>query len=444
MKFMTVSLPEEILREEGAGNFSKAKNMIKQRLKDDLPAMMKERLRYELERIDRILKCYGISEEEARKKLFDSITEFSESEYRRLNEIGALDCILIEGKRVYETRFFENLIFLNPEYRKRIKEDEDGKKAKEYLHKRLNELISGDRPKKYRVIAEIRLKPKIEDGKEVRCWLPFPKEEFPITSVKMLSCSHEEYRVSPNETPQRTIYMEDTSGEDLEFSVRFEYTIQEQITRVDPEKVLSSEKYEFLKENPPHIIFTPYIRELTSEIVGKEKNPYLKAKRIYDWITMNVRYSYMHPYSLYENIPQFCASNLRGDCGVQALLFITMCRIAGVPARWQSGWYANPIRPGPHDWAVFYVHPYGWLPADLSFGGARRDIQEYREFYFGNLDAFRMIANSQYMGEILPRKKYWRSDPYDNQIGELETESENIYIDLFKHEINIISFEEIE
>ena len=34
---------------------------------------------------------------------------------------------------------------------------------------------------------------------------------------------------------------------------------------------------------------------------------------------------------------------------MQALLFITMCRIAGVPARWQSGLYAEPGSVGMHD-----------------------------------------------------------------------------------------------
>ena len=38
-----------------------------------------------------------------------------------------------------------------------------------------------------------------------------------------------------------------------------------------------------------------------------------------------------------------------------ALTFITMCRIAGVPARWQSGLYVAPDSVGSHDWAEFYT-----------------------------------------------------------------------------------------
>ena len=59
-----------------------------------------------------------------------------------------------------------------------------------------------------------------------------------------------------------------------------------------------------------------------------------------------------------------------GRCGIQALLFVTLCRAVDIPARWQSGLYTTPVNVGCHDWAQFYVEPYGWLFADCSFGGS--------------------------------------------------------------------------
>ena len=53
---------------------------------------------------------------------------------------------------------------------------------------------------------------------------------------------------------------------------------------------------------------------------------------------------------------------------MQALLFITLCRMSGIPARWQSGLYATEFYTGCHDWAQFYIEPYGWVFADPSFG----------------------------------------------------------------------------
>ncbi len=103
-----------------------------------------------------------------------------------------------------------------------------------------------------------------------------------------------------------------------------------------------------------------------------------------------------------------------------ALTFITMCRIAGVPARWQSGLYVAPDSVGSHDWAEFYTPQTGWLNADVSFGSsARRMGEEWRRrHYFGNLDPWRMVANNRFQAEFEPSFDGMREDPYDNQMGE--------------------------
>ena len=53
-----------------------------------------------------------------------------------------------------------------------------------------------------------------------------------------------------------------------------------------------------------------------------------------------------------------------------ALTFITLCRIAGIPARWESGFAVAPGDAGCHDWARFYVAPKGWMYADCSYGAS--------------------------------------------------------------------------
>ena len=95
------------------------------------------------------------------------------------------------------------------------------------------------------------------------------------------------------------------------------------------------------------------------------------------FLTMKVRYSFMPAYFSQESIAENCARNLTGDCGVQTLLFITLCRCAGIPAKWESGWAAEPGFCGAHDWARFYVVPYGWLYADVSYGGDAAQLGEH-------------------------------------------------------------------
>lgn len=134
---------------------------------------------------------------------------------------------------------------------------------------------------------------------------------------------------------------------------------------LDPAKV-SEEQPDFcLEEQAPHIVFTPYLKELRDELAADETNPIILARRFYDFVTTKVMYSFMREYFTIECIPEYCAINLKGDCGVQALLFITLCRMSGISARWQSGLYVTKYYTGCHDWAQFYVAPYGWVFADL-------------------------------------------------------------------------------
>ena len=137
------------------------------------------------------------------------------------------------------------------------------------------------------------------------------------------------------------------------------------------------------------------------EIVGDETNPLAKARKIFHWVDE-------HPYHAEEEygvIPSFSTkalTSLKGDCGVQGLLFITMCRAAGVPARWQSGWETKPTNWNMHDWAEFYVEPWGWLPADPSYGLQKSDDPKVRDFYFGHQDSYRLIVNLDYGRTLVP------------------------------------------
>ena len=96
-----------------------------------------------------------------------------------------------------------------------------------------------------------------------------------------------------------------------------------------------------------------------------------------------MKYTFMPAYFILENIAEAAARSYTGDCGVFALLFVTLCRCAGIPAQWQSGLTAEPDFCGGHDWARFYIAPYGWLYADPSYGiAAVRARNETRRRFF--------------------------------------------------------------
>ena len=118
----------------------------------------------------------------------------------------------------------------------------------------------------------------------------------------------------------------------------------------------------------------------------------------------------------------------------------------GIPARWQSGLAAEPDFCGAHDWVQFYIAPYGWLYADPSYGlaAARAGKEERRQFYFGNLDPYRMAANLAFQAPFTVPKRYWRADPYDNQVGELETALAGLRYEEYVRDKQVLLCQELE
>src|ERR1043165_1986496 len=171
----------------------------------------------------------------------------------------------------------------------------------------------------------------------------------------------------------------------------------------------------------------------------------LKAKKFYDWIADHIQYSYAIEYSTIPNISDYCRSRGYGDCGQEALLFITLCRLNGIPAHWQTGWDTFPNAKTIHDWCEIYLEPYGWIPVDpyKSIWATRYAVTltpeqkiEVRDFYFGGLDRYRIAANSDHNQPLTPAKDSFRSDDVDFQRGELECDGRNIYFDAYSYSLN--------
>lgn len=430
LRYLVADLPDDIKSLVTVGYFDEANKLIDIYLQRNISNMLKERLNFEKHRMNILKAQYTYTYDDALELMQEKIDNFTKEELDTLKAQRYIDWIFVDGKQMFHRSFFGNIIKVNKDIKERFKEKEDVKEST-ILDDTVNGIISNGE-KKYFIHVRTGIELKEEGtriGEKIRVHIPIPQYAIQIKNIKLLNTSHKIKYISPEDHPQRTIYFEEEVKGTDKFTVEYSYENHIKYNELDFDKASKVQPTFHTEEWPPHIVFTPFLVNLAQQIIGSETNPLKKARKIYDYITKNVQYSYVRSYRGLISIAEYCAYNLKGDCGVQALLFITLCRIAGVPARWQSGLYVNPEYIGCHDWVQFYVEPYGWLFADPSFGGdALRNNNEKRwNFYFGNLDPFRMVSNSEFHYEFMPEKKFLRSDPYDSQVGEAEYLDAPIY-----------------
>jgi hypothetical protein len=376
----------------------------------------------------------------------ESIPDATQADIDRWREAGDLQFRVIDGERRYFRSAVSNLFRFNANAKQRKQTPTAEKKFKtaEFVEKlvRLSELSESPEvfPVKHKIHYTLTVHPnhpRVKPGALVRAWLPFPQEYRQQKDVKLVHSDPPASHVASEMAPQRTVYFEqaiEDASKPPRFEIDIEYLSSAYCPKLDPAKVKpydekSAVYREFTAERAPHIMFTPEVKELAREIVGDESNPLEKALRIFRWISKNVRWCAEQEYSI---IPSLSAKGLaarRGDCGVQGTSFITLCREAGVPARWQSGWQLKPGELNMHDWAEIYIEPWGWLPADASWGVMKHANPAVQDFFCGHIDPYRMIVNLDYGRALEPAKHSFRSEPIDFQRGEIEIDGHNLYFD---------------
>ncbi len=442
-------LPEDIAHLKGAGLFDEALELIRRRLLDpSLPTMLRTRLETERMFLKRLPRDYTLTRAALAAEIREAVPSFRDEEVDELVRDGRADFIFLNGEMLFHEDLGASLLKAWPALRAR------SEKLNVVPKSTLDPIIEKT---KTGVAAHITIKgvTTIADsaflpGALYRIHMPIPQKSMQQTAPESLTCT---LPFTVQDGPQQCMYMEFKA--DKNEPITFEYSYTQRPRYVDPlDPAASGVVYpdarpvcaEDLSEHAPHITFTPYLISLANGLKKNETDPVQIARTFYDYVTTNVTYAYQRPYLLIENGAEYTAVNRHGDCGLQALLFITLCRIVGIPARWQSGLCAEPGDVGSHDWAEFYTERFGWLPADCSYGGGawRNGALHRWNFYFGNLDPWRMVANRDYYAAFTPAKKHPRFDPYDSQRGEIETEDRALAYGEFRTRYTMTAYEEEE
>lgn len=426
VRTLAMPLPEDIMKRKWAGDLTGAMEAITLRLQQPMPDMLRQRLLVEHERIRRLPTQYPWNRAEAIEKLRSLVPGVTDEEFDALEMQGQIDFIYINGEKRYFVRFHRTLAKFPELMRRAGKEVTPGSEWLDPMVEAIRH--NGSLTKRITLKVSLYVGDEHFVPGEYRAWVPYPALSAQQSDIELAAGDPDQ--IDDENALARTAYWQRTLTDGARFDLTYRYTSR--IVYADPlhAPAPAAPLYpaalpvcgDDLAEDGVFIRFTPYLRALAADLSKDAASDAEKAWRFYEFVTTKVNYSFMRDYFQIDNLGEYCAINLKGDCGLQALLFIILCRIAGIPARWQSGMSIDPGYAGSHDWAQFYLPGWGWLFADPSYGGSayRAGSTLRHQFYFGNLDPLRMVANRQYMAPIHPTIHAFRFDPYDNQCGEVE------------------------
>jgi len=447
---------QRINSEIGMGNYTIADSLINIYIaSESIEDEDKMAMEFEQERMKRIRLDFNKNEAQIRTRLEEYYPDLTDSQMRKWEGDNDLEMKVIDGERMYFWNASRNLFRVNKEAKKiyqaeKKQSDNNYDFRIEYAPGFIEELQenggTGSKDYTFKINYELEIDSGVvKAGDTIRCWLPFPRpDKNRLKNIELISTSDPNYILAPETMLHRSIYFERVATNDhpAPFVVDYQYTAIGQwfghkLDEIKPYNTNSELYIKYTGERETHIIFTDEIKHLADSIVGDKTEPYEIVQALYTWIDSNFPWASAREYSTIVNIPSYALDNMHADCGIHTLLFATMARYKGIPAKWQSGWMLMPGEVNLHDWAEVYYEGLGWVPVDQSFGLIDSDDDNVKNFYTCGIDPYRLIVNDDYSQEFYPAKKHFRSETVDFQRGEVEVSDRNIYFNQWTYYLSI-------
>lgn len=444
--------PAPIVEQVDSGDFAGAEAAIAAALQDPILDMdQRTALEFQRERMRRILMDFSLDEAGAKERVARHIPDMTDADFARWDEAGLIEARVIDGERRWFNRGPSNLFRVSEEARRRRTTPlnfYDSPLELEVLphHVQVRDAavaggVQSVAPHRVRVTQSLTVKPDaVPAGETIRAWVPFPRAiAGQQEDIQLVSTTPGSHQLAPESALQRTVYMEApaVAGEPTRFAVDYELTVYGQYADIDPARVvpaeITPELAPFVAERAPHVVFSDAMRLKSAQVVGDETNPYHVARKLFAAVD-SIPWGGAREYSTITNLSQHALEQDHADCGQQTMLLITLLRMNGIPARWQSGWiFSDGSYNNMHDWGWLYLEPYGWVPMDVTFGDLPHADPGLAGFYLGGLDAYRIAFNDDWSREFVPAKQHHRSETVDLQRGEAEWRGGNLYFDQWNY-----------
>ena len=318
-RYLHMGVPDDIARLQGIGDFDEAIRRIDEKLAGQLPNAMRQSLTAHREILRRLPLDYPYTRETAVAYAASILPGFNGAELDELERAGRIDWIQYNGAPHYSSSFLDTLCKTDPIFASRAGSAWGGGVDVKYIGGVRRELIAklkenGTMTLRFGVRETLRLREDLfRPGMRLRAYLPLPcasEGQHDIT-VSAPDANH----LSAPTADQPVAFFEQTLRENRDFTAEYRLTREARYVDLASLRPSADQPGFDLEEQPPHIAFTPYLRVLAEELTEGLTDPLAKARRFYDYVTTNVRYSYMRSYFCLESISDSCARNLVGDCG---------------------------------------------------------------------------------------------------------------------------------
>ncbi|MBN1298676.1 MAG: hypothetical protein JW997_03200 [Actinobacteria bacterium] len=222
--------------------------------------------------------------------------------------------------------------------------------------------------------------------KNLECYLRTPQTFYPYQTVKKITASlpvvNEVFDQSFNLLTHFELGSDKSlsKGEQLSVSLVNEVTMYEydfkQIESMDIDyEPGDRDLKDYTGEDLFIDIDSPIITDAVIKAAGSEKDPVLKAKKIYNYITSKLYYDF--PRANDREYEFMSASEIlktgKGVCADYAILYVAMLRAAGIPSRVAAGIPSALIMKEEnqeidigHAWVELKLPGYGWIPVDIT------------------------------------------------------------------------------
>lgn len=250
-----------------------------------------------------------------------------------------------------------------------------------------------------------------EKGKKVRLWIPLPHDsEYQTVDSIEYDAGSAPSVISGDDWGNQMLYVEwDENAEPADrvvtvhFDVKREEVLYPEI-KEDESEVFSEEIKKNL-EPSKNLPLNDQVKAKAMEVTEGKSTDLEKARAIYDWVIANMNRNEEVKGCGEGDVCALLDTTMSGKCTDINSMFVALCRASGIPAREHFGIRINAedISKNQHCWAEFYVKGTGWVsadPADVlkavlknNWSKEQEETKEKQEYYWGNLDAERIILS---------------------------------------------------